>query len=218
VQRADTGHVEDLAARGAQLVEVLPADEFRTEHLPGALNLPLPQLTREAAAALDHDAPVVVYCYDTQCDLSSRGAALLESYGFREVYDYTGSKAAWLAMGLAAEGDTPSSVRAGALARPAATCAPDTALGDVPEPGPGGIVVVLNADGIVLGTIHGPARTGSADVLDVMQPGPSTVRPSITADELAQSMDRNGETHTLVTTLDGHLIGVVERADLDVDR
>jgi CBS domain-containing protein len=44
------------------------------------------------------------------------------------------------------------------------------------------------------------------------------VRPSITADELARSMDRNGETHMLVTTLDGRLVGVVERDDLDVDR
>jgi rhodanese-related sulfurtransferase len=218
VRRVDTEEVEALARGGAQLVEVLPAEEYRTEHLPGAVNLPLTDLTRDAAGGLDPDAPVVVYCFDTQCDLSTRAAALLESYGFRDVYDYTGSKAAWLAMGLPAEGDTPTAERAGALARPATTCTPDTTLATVPAPGPGGVVLVTNADGVVLGSVNGAARVGTSRALDVMQPGPPTVRPSVTTDELAGSMDRNGETHVVVTTLDGRLVGVVERQDLDVDR
>lgn len=54
-----------LVAAGAQLVEVLPADEYEEEHLPGAIRLPLKSLTREAAeAALDRARPVVVYCWD----------------------------------------------------------------------------------------------------------------------------------------------------------
>ncbi len=63
IQRRD---VERLAGRGAQLVEVLPADEYEEMHLPGALHLPLKQLTHEtAAAALDPGRPVVVYCWDS---------------------------------------------------------------------------------------------------------------------------------------------------------
>ena len=50
----------------AQLVEVLPADEFDDEHLPGAINIPLTTLDPEAAASLDPQKPVVVYCYDSQ--------------------------------------------------------------------------------------------------------------------------------------------------------
>ena len=50
----------------AQLVEVLPADSFDDEHLPGALNLPLKTLDAESAAALDPSRPVIVYCYDSQ--------------------------------------------------------------------------------------------------------------------------------------------------------
>jgi rhodanese-related sulfurtransferase len=218
VRRADTELAEKLAASGAQLVEVLPPDEFQTEHLPGAVNLPLTEFTEEATAALDRGAPVIVYCFDTQCDLSSRGAALLETYGFRDVYDYTGSKAAWLAMGLGAEGDRSPDVRAGAVSRPAVTCPPDTPLEKLPDPGPGGVVVVTNGEGVVLGTIRGPARARTGRALDVLQPGPSTVRPSITIYELARSMDSSGETHILVTTFDGRLIGVIERQDLDVDR
>jgi rhodanese-related sulfurtransferase len=48
----------------AQLVEVLPAEEFGDEHLPGALNLPLKTLDAESAASLDPQRPVIVYCYD----------------------------------------------------------------------------------------------------------------------------------------------------------
>jgi rhodanese-related sulfurtransferase len=57
--------VHELVHHGAQLVEVLPEDEYRHEHLPGALHLPLKQLTAErAAAVLDRARPVIVYCWD----------------------------------------------------------------------------------------------------------------------------------------------------------
>ena len=56
--------VRDLVDRGAQLVEVLPAEEFEDEHLPGAVNLPLQRVDRSALERLDPSRPVVVYCYD----------------------------------------------------------------------------------------------------------------------------------------------------------
>lgn len=57
--------VQRLVAEGAQLCEVLDADEYEEEHLPGALRLPLKSLTHETArAALDRGRPVVVYCWD----------------------------------------------------------------------------------------------------------------------------------------------------------
>jgi rhodanese-related sulfurtransferase len=57
--------VQQLVEAGAQLVEVLPRDEYDEEHLPGALHLPLKSLTAAAAAAvLDGGRPVVVYCWD----------------------------------------------------------------------------------------------------------------------------------------------------------
>jgi rhodanese-related sulfurtransferase len=56
--------LEDLVNEGAQLVEVLPEDEYIEEHLPGAISLPLRQLTREAAERLDKSRPVIVYCWD----------------------------------------------------------------------------------------------------------------------------------------------------------
>ncbi|GAC1574254.1 MAG: hypothetical protein NVS3B24_01180 [Candidatus Dormibacteria bacterium] len=56
--------VQALLARGAQLVEVLPRDEYEEEHLPGALNIPLRELDESRAEQLDPAAPVIVYCFD----------------------------------------------------------------------------------------------------------------------------------------------------------
>ena len=50
----------------AQLVEVLPADEFEDEHLPGAINIPLKTLDAHTTWQLDPQRPVIVYCYDYQ--------------------------------------------------------------------------------------------------------------------------------------------------------
>jgi rhodanese-related sulfurtransferase len=216
---ADTAQVQKLIAGGAQVVEVLPEEKFRSEHLPGAVNFPLTRLSRAAAAELDPQVPTVVYCFDNQCDLSARAAALLEAYGFTDVYDYKASKAAWFAMGLPSEGSVAPGARAGGLARPAVTCAPQTPLSDLPAAGPGGVVIVTNEDDVVLGALRSePSRSDSITASDVMQPGPPTVRPSITADELARSMDRAGQSHVIVTTLEGRLLGIIERHDLDVDR
>ncbi|MGH2705137.1 MAG: rhodanese-like domain-containing protein [Actinomycetota bacterium] len=57
--------VQDLIGKGAQVVEVLPPDEFEEDHLAGAINIPLRQIETEAASKLDKDAPVVVYCWDS---------------------------------------------------------------------------------------------------------------------------------------------------------
>jgi rhodanese-related sulfurtransferase len=58
--------VRRLAEEGAQLVEVLPREEYEEEHLPGAINIPLKELDRETTARLWRDVPVIVYCHDYQ--------------------------------------------------------------------------------------------------------------------------------------------------------
>ena len=56
--------VRELTAGGAELVEVLPEQEFEEEHLPGAINLPLKKLNAESAEVLDRGRAVIVYCWD----------------------------------------------------------------------------------------------------------------------------------------------------------
>ena len=62
----DAGAVGKLVAGGAQLVEVLPAEEYAEEHLPGAINIPLKELDAARVAQLRRDQPVIVYCHDYQ--------------------------------------------------------------------------------------------------------------------------------------------------------
>ena len=52
-----------LTGQGAQLVEVLPADDYDWAHLPGAVNLPLKELDAKFGQ-LDRSRPVIVYCHD----------------------------------------------------------------------------------------------------------------------------------------------------------
>jgi rhodanese-related sulfurtransferase len=58
--------VERLLGQGAQLVDVLPSQEYHDQHLPGAVSIPLKELNAETAARLRRDQPVIVYCYDSQ--------------------------------------------------------------------------------------------------------------------------------------------------------
>ncbi len=55
-----------LREEQAQLVEVLPPEEYEDERLPGAINIPLKMLDAETARQLDPQRPVIVYCYDYQ--------------------------------------------------------------------------------------------------------------------------------------------------------
>ena len=62
----DRQQLQELVDAGAQLVEVLPREEYEEEHLPGAINIPLKELNRETAQQLERSQPVIVYCYDYQ--------------------------------------------------------------------------------------------------------------------------------------------------------
>jgi rhodanese-related sulfurtransferase len=61
--RIGRDELRELTGQGAQLAEVLPADDYDWAHLPGAVNLPLKQLD-VGARQLDRSRPVIVYCND----------------------------------------------------------------------------------------------------------------------------------------------------------
>ncbi len=56
--------VRELMEEGAQLVDVLPPEEYAESHLLGAINIPLKELNHETAEHLRQDEPVIVYCHD----------------------------------------------------------------------------------------------------------------------------------------------------------
>lgn len=214
----DTLAAEALWREGATFLEVLPPTAYGLQHIPGARNIPLPELTLDAAADLPKDQPIVVYCWDTQCDLSSRGAARLIQLGFPDVRDYVASKAAWMAAGLPIEGTDDSKLHAADLAEPdVPTCGIDATAGEVHEVvGDWPVCVVLDDDRVVLGVVRADAAgvDGATPVTSLLLPGPPTVRPSIPADELLESMEEDGQDHVLVSTYDGVLLGLVTREQL----
>ena len=60
----DRNELQRLVEAGAQLVEVLPAEEYAEDHLPQAISIPLGRLDAEASTELDANRPVIVYCWD----------------------------------------------------------------------------------------------------------------------------------------------------------
>ena len=60
----DREAVQQMVKAGAQLVEVLPANEYAEDHLPGAVSHPLKQLDEEAGE-IERNRPVIVYCWDS---------------------------------------------------------------------------------------------------------------------------------------------------------
>jgi rhodanese-related sulfurtransferase len=56
--------VQRLVANGAQLVEVLPPDEYNEAHLPGAINIHLKKLDSQTVQQLDPTGPIITYCHD----------------------------------------------------------------------------------------------------------------------------------------------------------
>jgi rhodanese-related sulfurtransferase len=58
--------VQRLMADDAQLVEVLPEEEYKEAHLPDAINIPLKKLNAQSVKPLDPARPVITYCHDFQ--------------------------------------------------------------------------------------------------------------------------------------------------------
>jgi rhodanese-related sulfurtransferase len=198
--------LELLEHEQAQLVEVLPRDEYDEEHLVGAIHLPLKSLDATSIHVLDPERPVIVYCWDCLCDMSPRAAWRLERFGF-DVYDYAAGKVDWLAAGLATVRAVPGPRRAlDAADRAPRTCAPDTPVAHL------GIdaAIVVNEQGIVLGRVRsGDQADGAAKAEDVMESGPATVRAHEPLDDLLERMDRRHVSEMIVTTPEGRLLGAV---------
>jgi phage shock protein E len=62
----DRDAVRPMMAAGAQLVDTRSAEDYSSEHLPGAVSLPLKMLDRDLTAQLDRQRPVITYCWDSQ--------------------------------------------------------------------------------------------------------------------------------------------------------
>jgi len=76
----NTGAAECRNTPGAVLVDVREPDEYRSGHIPGAVNLPLSQIGR---IGFDRDTPLYVYCL--RGTRSIRAAGELRRMGYTKV-------------------------------------------------------------------------------------------------------------------------------------
>jgi rhodanese-related sulfurtransferase len=214
--------LQELLAAGAQLVEVLPAEEYTKAHLPDAINLPLATLDERGVALLDRGRPVVVYCWDALWDLSARAACRLEILGFSEVYDYVFGKVDWLAHRLPVEGERAEAPTAGRVARDdVVRCHPRDRAGDVlalveRSIYPFGLVTADH--GMLLGRVRTSdlrSAPPDADVSQIMELAPATNRPHRAARDIAKRLADRDLRWTIITTPEGRLLGVASREDLE---
>ena len=80
-----------------------------------------------------------------------------------------------------------------------------------------GFGLVTTAGGVLLGRLRRSSLDCDPNLTaeEVMEAGPSTVRPDKTAAALAKRLDDRDLRWAIVTTPEGQLIGIVKREDLD---
>jgi hypothetical protein len=153
--------------------------------------------------------------------MSPRAACRLEALGFTEVYDYVGGKADWLARARPTEGAGPSPNRVADVLRDDVIRADlGERIADVRprvDASPYGFALVIGRGGVLLGRLRRAALDGDpmATTEDVMEPGPSTLRPDTEPAALARRRRDRELTTAVVTDPDGVLLGIVRVADLD---
>ncbi len=153
--------------------------------------------------------------------MSPRAAWRLESLGFTQVYDYVAGEADWFASGLPREGRDTAIPRAGdAACHDVPTCRPTDDVGAawerVREAG-WDTCVVVNDEDVVLGRMRGQAFEADPmrAVEQVMEAGPTTIRPDERLEELVGRMRDKQVENIIITTPDGRLLGVLRRADAE---
>jgi rhodanese-related sulfurtransferase len=65
VEQIDHAGLLRLLDEGAQLVDVLPREEYDQFHIRGAASVPLKELREDSVGELNKDGPVIVYCHDS---------------------------------------------------------------------------------------------------------------------------------------------------------
>ena len=116
--------------------------------------------------------------------MSPRAACRLTQLGFAPVYDYTLGKVDWIAAGLPTDrAGQPSRRVLDAVRRDVPTCAPDAPAGPALQQARAqgwDRCVVIAGQRTVVGMLRAD-RIGAgeqAPAAEVMQPGPTTVRPA----------------------------------------
>ncbi len=85
-----------------QVIDVRKPAEFKSGHVPGAVNLTLSHLA-DQIPSVDASRPVAVICQSGYRSMAA--SSILERHGLSEIYNVVGGTAAWTAAGFAVDTD-----------------------------------------------------------------------------------------------------------------
>lgn len=97
--RTELKRMNELEHEDFVLINVLPRDTFKEEHIRTSVNVPhedddFTEIVERIAGGKDRK--IVVYCANFDCDASPKAAKKLEEAGFTRVYDYEGGTKDWM--------------------------------------------------------------------------------------------------------------------------
>lgn len=137
------------------------------------------------------------------------------------MYDYADGKLDWMAAGLPFEGTAASRPCAGDLAHAdVPTCTMADSIGSVADRVRAAgfeSCLVVNDERVVLGLLReAQLQAGRAEMVGkIMQPGPSTYRPYVDIEEMAEDLAGDDLPDAPITTSNGRLVGLLLRKDAE---
>ncbi len=99
MQEVDIDQAAAAAERNATVLDVREPDEYAEGHIPGAVNIPMGQLTRRLSE-IDRDRPVLLVC--ASGNRSGVMTEVLRAAGF-EASNVAGGTSAWSRSGRPTE-------------------------------------------------------------------------------------------------------------------
>ncbi|MFB6116435.1 MAG: rhodanese-like domain-containing protein [Candidatus Nanosalina sp.] len=99
-----TTELEEMDEDDFLLINVLGQEDFREEHIPGSVNIPVDEI-EDNLEGLPKDKKIVVYCRSTSCEASEDAARKLQKNGFDNVVDYAPGIKAWKNSGNSVVGE-----------------------------------------------------------------------------------------------------------------
>jgi rhodanese-related sulfurtransferase len=73
-----------------KLVDALSSESYASEHIKGAISIPLAEIEEKAKDLLDKNELIVTYCGSFECQASTHAAEKLIAMGYKNVLDYKG--------------------------------------------------------------------------------------------------------------------------------
>jgi CBS domain-containing protein len=137
--------------------------------------------------------------------------------GFSPVFDYVAGKADWLAYGFPVEPEKfETSIVKARMIREFPRCHPSEPLFEGRErarAAASDVCPVVNEAGILLGLLRPDHwdNDPQARADEVMESGPTTVRPSLAIQEAEEMLAKGKQNYLLVTSSDGKLMGVFKQ-------